>query len=222
VLIAPNEQLAALQQHLPTEPGDLLTFSDTEPLQALEAISNRRPTVVALERAFASSPRGSALIGRIKADPSLAHAEVLVVATDDENSLKALRQSGSPAGKPGEAPATAAASVDYRGTRRAPRVRIADHVTVMVDGHVATLIDLSTIGAQVVSVSILRPNQRVRVVMADDRASVKCSAIVAWAAFEIPPKSAPQYRAGLQFIDAAPSDVSSYCDRHKAHSTVAD
>ncbi len=222
VLIAPSEHISTLQKYLPANPGELLTFSDTEPLQALEVITRRRPMLVALERLFAGTPRGSALIGRIKSDQSLSHAQIVIVAHDDEESLNALRR-GAAAVQPPPAPATdAPPPVDFRGTRRAVRIRVAEHVTVMVDGHTATLVDLSTLGAQVLSPTVLRPNHRVRVVMADDRASVKCAAVVAWASFEIPPKVAPRYRAGLQFLDAAPSDVAAYCDRHKEHKEIED
>jgi len=223
VLIAPAEHIPTLQKYVPANPGELLTFSDTEPLQALEVITRRRPMLVALERLFAGTPRGSALIGRIKSDQSLAHAQIVIVAHDDEESLNALRK-GAAAVQPAPPPAApdTPPPVDFRGTRRAVRIRIAEHVTVMVDGHMATLVDLSTLGAQVLSPTVLRPNHRVRVVMADDRASVKCAAVVAWASFEIPPNVAPRYRAGLQFLDAAPSDVAAYCDRHKQHQEIED
>ena len=59
--------------------GEVLTFSDNEPLKALEAITARRPNVIALERLFAATSRGAALINRIKADPALAGAEIRVV-----------------------------------------------------------------------------------------------------------------------------------------------
>ncbi len=39
-------------------------------------------------------------------------------------------------------------ALDQKGTRRAPRVRIKDGVEVAVDGNPASLIDLSTVGAQ--------------------------------------------------------------------------
>jgi hypothetical protein len=221
VLIAPSEHLAALRKYAPPEPGELLTFSDTEPLQALEAITTRRPSVVALERMFAATPRGSALIGRIRADPTLAHAEIMVVAHDDEQALETLRRGGASA-PPTTTPPVPAAPIDFRGTRRAPRIRMAEHLKVMVDGHAATLVDLSIAGAQVVSTAVLRPNHRVRVVMADDRSSVRCVGLVAWASFEIPPRSAPLYRAGLQFLDANPVDVEAYCDRHREHPRIED
>ena len=44
-----------------------------------------------------------------------------------------------------------------------------------VDGNPAALVDLSTVGAQVVSPTVLKPNQRVRVVLGEGKAAVKCS-----------------------------------------------
>lgn len=219
VLIAPSEHLPALQQHARSDTDELLAFTDAEPLRALEIITKRRPSVVALERMFAATPRGTALIGRIKSDPSLAHAEILVVGHDDVPGLDRLRRSGTraaaeAAAAPG-ADVPASPSLDRRGTRRAPRVRIADQVEVVVDRNAAALVDLSTVGAQVVSTAVLRPNQRVRVVMTDAQGTIRCGAVVAWASFEIPPRSGPRYRAGLQFIDADATQVAAYADRHK-------
>ena len=42
----------------------------------------------------------------------------------------------------------------------------------MVDGNPATLVDLSTGGAQVLSATVLKPNQRVRVTLADERGTL--------------------------------------------------
>jgi hypothetical protein len=84
-----------------------------------------------------------------------------------------------------------------------------------VDGHPATLVDLSTVGAQVVSVGALKPNQRVRITMGDAKASLRFNAVVAWAKFEIPPGSGPRYRAGLDFVDADDKAVGGFCARHK-------
>src|SRR2546425_299126 len=41
--------------------GELLAFTDADALRALDAIRSRRPAVVMVERAFASTPRGAAL-----------------------------------------------------------------------------------------------------------------------------------------------------------------
>ena len=49
----------------------------------------------------------------------------------------------------------------------------------MADGNAATLVDLSTIGAHVVSQTILKPNQRVRMVLSDEHGAVRFNAVVA-------------------------------------------
>jgi hypothetical protein len=105
--------------------------------------------------------------------------------------------------------------LDQRGTRRAPRFKVTGKMVVHVDGKTATLVDLSTIGAQVVSPAALKPNQRVKIAMNDDAGQVECSAVVAWTSFEIPPNSGPQYRAGMEFGDADAEAVSAFCNRHK-------
>ncbi len=182
--------------------------------------------MVALERYFAGTPRGAALINRIKADPALANAEIRVVSHEgdytrvlsrDTAAASAVRPNSvaAPPTQDSVTTATAFLALDGQGTRRAARYRMASQVEVVVDGNVATLVNLSSGGAQVVSAAILRPNQRVRMTLADDAATVRFSAAVAWAAFEIPPKAGPQYRAGLEFTDADPAAVGAFCDRHK-------
>jgi hypothetical protein len=80
VLIASADYLPALKER--ENPGDVLAFSDTEALRALDAITRQRPNVVILERQFAATSRGAALVNRIKADPSLAECEIRIVAHD--------------------------------------------------------------------------------------------------------------------------------------------
>ncbi len=201
---------------------ELLTFTDADALLALDAITERRPRVVALERLFAATPRGAALINRIKADPTLGKTEIRVVSHDSDYSRVSPRRSGDGgAGASGTAPAATAAVVpaqplDQRGTRRAARVRIAGKVEMLIDGNAAVLVDLSIVGAQVVSPTILKPNQRVRIALPDDLGTMRFNAQVAWASFEIPPKSGPRYRAGIDFVDADARSLDAFCTKHKA------
>src|SRR5712692_8330776 len=124
---------------------EVLTFADNEALRALEMITTRRPRFVMLERQFAATPRGAALIHRIKADPALVGSEIRVVSHDSDYARVLPRPPGdggdtsatAPAGMttaatvapvvaPVVAPAEApVAPLDQRGTRRAPRFRIA-------------------------------------------------------------------------------------------------
>jgi hypothetical protein len=76
---------------------------------------------------------------------------------------------------------------------------------------------MSVVGAQVVSATILRPNQRVRVSVPTDDFVMRFRGTVAWAKFELPrPSEAPRYRAGVEFNDADSAAMDTYCARHKA------
>lgn len=162
VLIAPAEHLAGLQEQRGLKGAQ--AFADTDAHTALEAIARERPQIIALERDFASSRRGVALLNRIKADPSLTTTEVRIVFS-----------------------------------RRAPRYRVSS-MHAIIDGSPALVVDLSMIGAQVVSSIALRPNQRIRMTLEGEH-GLRFNAAVAWATFELP-KEGPRYRAGIQFQDA--------------------
>ena len=219
ILIAAPEHLQALKER--DDFSDAQTFSDSEALRALEVITRKRPEIVALERVFAATTRGAALINRIKADPKLSSCEIRIVAHDSEYSRVpgGRPESASEAVPEGAAvavaePAAAEAPLDQRGTRRAPRFRIVDGVEVTVDGNTATLVDLSIVGAQVVSPTILKPNQRLRMALADGKKPIRFSAGVAWASFELA-KTGARYRAGIEFFDAEPEAVQKFCDKKK-------
>ena len=172
ILIAAPEHLQALKER--EDFSDAQTFSDSEALRALEVITRKRPQVVALERLFAATTRGAALINRIKADPKLASCEIRIVAHDSEYArVPGARPDSETDGAAGAvavaAPAPASAPLDQTGTRRSPRFPIVDGVEVMVDGNTATLINLSLVGAQVVSPTILKPNQRLRIALVEGR-----------------------------------------------------
>jgi CheY-like chemotaxis protein len=209
--------MSQLCEHLSSE-GDLTTFADTEPIQALQAILENRPDLIVLERLFAATPRGAALINRIKTDPQLSHAQVRVMShTGDyvRNIARAAAPAVAAAGdgkgsKGGAATAPAGAGapaepgrpLDWHGTRRAPRHRVKAGVEIQLDGNPVALVDLSTTGAQVLSGTILRPNQKVRVTIPQDENLVRCRGTVAWAKFELPtPSGSPVYRAGVEFLD---------------------
>jgi hypothetical protein len=186
--------------------GELLEFSHLDALSALQAITKRRPQVVALERLFAMTARGAALINRIKADPSLREAEIRVLAHDSDYSRVVPRLT-APAAPP---------ALDHRGTRRAPRFKMAAAVDAVIDGKSATLIDLSTVGAQVMSPAALKPNQEIAMALPDESGTLQFAAKVAWTSFVTTPVGAPRYRAGIEFINADAAAVDAFLQRRKA------
>ena len=209
VLIARPEAMAALDPAARLDSAELVAVTDAEPLRALDVITTRIPTLVTIDRVFAATPRGSALISRLKADPALAKTEIRVAGVED-----------APAPPPALEPERAGVSLneplDRRGTRRAQRFPIAGDLAVLVDGNPASLVDVSTIGAQVLSPTVLRPNQRVRVSLPNDQGAIRCAAIVAWASFEIPQQSNPRYRAGLEFFNPDTAAIDAFCARHRS------
>jgi hypothetical protein len=214
VLIAESEHLDRLKSR--PEYADALVFLDTDTPRALEAILRQKPDVVAIERMFAGKSRGVALINRIKADPTLTACEVRIVGPDGTVSRAAPRRGGSRSSQASTlaVPTPPVAPLDQKGTRRAPRYRIIEGIEVTIDGNPALLVDLSVVGAQVLSGSLLKPNQRVRLSFADGARPVRFSAGVAWSAFELP-KGQPRYRAGIEFFDADPDAVGRFCDTNR-------
>ena len=197
VLIGPADTLPALQERLDPS-ADVQTFTDSEALEALDHIMTAKPDLVAMQDEFSETSRGVALINRIKDDPNLDQTEVRVMAKNPKNNRVAVKRGGHGGGA-AVAVDEAKPALDSKGTRRAPRFRIKDGVEVAVDGNPASLIDLSAVGVQVVSPTVLKPNQRVRVVIGDAKNQIKCAGAIAWAAFEMPKGMATRYRAGVDF-----------------------
>lgn len=225
VVIAATNLMPSLQERLANE-GELLTFADTEPIQALQAILEQRPSLIVLERLFAATPRGAALINRIKTDPQLGNAEVRVMSHTGDYSRQVAKPSkveapaqaagAAQSGPPGVATVEPAKALDWQGTRRAPRYRVRPGVEIQVDGNPASVVDLSTVGVQVLSSTILRPNQKVRVSIPNDDFVMRFRGAVAWAKFELPkPNDPPRYRAGVDFADADPAAVDDFCTKVK-------
>jgi PilZ domain len=214
VLIAAPELMPGLKERTAAGDSEILAFTDAEALHALDVITKRRPVMVALERAFAATSRGAALINRIKADPSLAQSEIRVVSQDAGHARVAPGRASSPSTLAAvvDAPGEGVESLDEQGTRSSPRVPIAEGIEALIDGNPATLIDLSAGGAQVVSTTVLKPNQHVRVTLSDRRGVLRLNGTIAWATFEIPAR----YRAGLKFLDVDSAAIEAYSRRHQA------
>ena len=215
VLIGPEDALPSLQERLDPS-AEVQTFTESEALEALDHIIRTQPALVAMHDEFADSTRGQALINRIKDDAALNAVEVRVMAKNAAQNRVAVKRGGH-----GSAAAAAVAvdeapkpALDQKGTRRAPRIRIKDGVEVAVDGNPAALVDLSAVGAQVVSPTVLKPNQRVRVLM--ENGKVKCAGAVAWAAFEMPKGMPTRYRAGIDWgITPEGPNVETFANKHK-------
>jgi hypothetical protein len=218
VVIAAPERLEAMRAGITAD--EVLTFADADVLRALDAIVGRHPARVVLERQFAGSSRGLALVNRLHADTSLQPLDVQVVAVDvDRGAAASARAPAPPPPRRSPSPPSAHAGappLDTRGTRRTPRTVMAAGVHIVIDGSAVRLIDLSRLGAQVVSTGALKPGQRLRVTLVDAAGAVRCTAQVVWARFELPATAqvGPHYRAGLEFVEASGEAVEAFAARH--------
>ena len=99
-------------------------------------------------------------------------------------------------------------------------IRVRYHLVVIDLPNPSALVEriifavLSIVGAMVVSPTILRPNQRVRMSLPDTNRPVRFSGGVAWASFEMP-KGGPRYRAGIEFFDADPVALNRFIESNK-------
>jgi hypothetical protein len=180
----------------------VIPIAHTDLSQALEMIGSKRPEVVVIEQAVAASGSGSALMARLHNERYERGIEIRL--------LPAERAADLMSSEPGDVHpqvwlSVLAEPLPARPQRRAARVRARDDEQAMIDGAPVTLLDVSANGLQVRSSIVLRPKQRVRVVLPPDRGAVKTAAIVAWSTFEIGPT--PQYRAGIAFTREIPNVV---------------
>ena len=137
VIIAALNLTPSLRERLADE-GELLTFADTEPIQALQTILEQHPRLIVLERLFAATPRGAALINRIKTDPQVSQAEIRVMShTGDYTRVVSRGAVAEPAvvAPPAYAGGTESREREYesdaagRDRRRAAPARLARHAT---------------------------------------------------------------------------------------------
>lgn len=193
VLIASEEVLATWSSNAAT-PTDLLALTDADAQYALAVIERRRPEIVVLEQIFAASSRGAALINHLRTNADLAGVDIRV--------LPAGRSAGLGVSGPiaGRVIASMAQPLQQGPIRRATRVPMPAGAETRVNGARAALINVSTVGIQVVSSMLLKPNQKVEVVIDRDGVVVRAHAHIAWSKLELA-QNALAYRAGVAFAD---------------------
>ena len=201
VLIASEDLLAKWSEHL-TTPTDLLAFADSDVQHAVDIIRCNQPRIVVFDQMFASTSKGAAVVHDLCSDPSLAQTDIRLLEAERSTSL------GTHWPKTGLALANLAKSLARRPLRQAKRVKIPAGVEVLVDGAPATLVDMATSGAQVVSLTILKPNQRVRVVVTTDGTANRSAANVVWSSVKMG-QAGISCRAGVRFKGAHPEFLAS-------------
>ena len=236
VIIADPTKVAAIREGLSLT-GRLMPFAPTALASALASIQAYRPKTIAIDATLAETASGAAFIEQIEPFARGGSSILMLVEQDGQWTSPNSNGNGRGRSRPGRpggpeprivAPsAQAVAAVSNMPvmppsepvyTRRAPRFLVRDQLDVIVESGTASLVDMSVLGAQIVSVPVLRPKQKIKVDLTDagDK-TLSVVAHVAWSMFEKPPSQPePHYRVGLEFTGAAQQALENYRQRYCA------
>jgi hypothetical protein len=238
VVVADVSRTAAIRDGLQL-PGRTMHFTSGSLASAVESIRAYRPKVVAIDALFAQTPSGASFADRIEAMSIPGIAIRLIV--EHEGRWTTTSWKRSPIGASSQpalstpvvvarpqptvaslSSALAAAShMPALNTRRAPRFLVRNPVEAVIESGRASVIDMSVLGAQIVSLPTLRPNQKVKLGLPDTGDVLNLIAEVAWSMFEQPAaEGEPHYRAGIEFTNAAQQVLEDYRRRHCAEQPI--
>jgi hypothetical protein len=217
IVVADVTRMAAIRSGLRIS-GRVAYFASSSLGSALEAIQTHGPRVVAIDSAIVQTQQGSGFVKRVEslALPNCAirliiqsngawkTAERELPPAPDTTAATGAAASSRPASPTGPPP----------NTRRVPRFPMTDAVNAAVEGGQATLVNISVLGAQLVSVPVLRPGQTVKIALPDANDLLRLTANVAWSTFQQTAQGTAVYRAGVAFTDAAKETLDDYCRRY--------
>ena len=217
IVIARSEQAAGLRKRLAPD-STVALFSDAESLKALDAVLGQAPRILALDRTFAATARGAALVRQVKRVGHANATEIRVLAEDENNQPLILSSRIASV----ESIMRASHPLDYCGTRRALRFEVIDRVQLAVNGERGRLVNLSFAGAQVVLPVRVRPEEALRITLTEAAAEddTRARGVVAWCTVE-PKGPFMIYRAGVEFTEADTQRLEDLCIRYgsAAHRT---
>lgn len=225
VVVADESRMAAIRSGLAIS-GRVVCFPTNKVAAAWESIQLNHPKLIAVEALFGETPQGRTFMERVEGLEIRGSAIQLIV-----------RGNGNWATTPyiGQSPAVEATTRNAAGTdgampiiqtaiavpkasantRRAQRFQVLDPLTAIVEGADVAVVNLSVIGAQVVTQSILRPAQTVKIELPNSEEALQLIAAVAWSTLEqAKPSLEVYYRAGMEFTNAATRTLEEYCRQH--------
>ena len=222
IVIADVTRMAAIRSGL-LLPGRVVQFTNFNLAPALEAIRTDEPKVVAIDALLVQTQQGLKFIRHVESLAASGFAVRLI--THGNGKWRTTAHEVSPAndappiGRGSAAafrPAAVAPLTTGTNTRRAPRFPMLDALDAAVEGGQASVVNISVLGAQLVSLPVLRPGQTVKIALPDEAEMLRLTAHVAWSTFQQTKQGVPVYRAGIAFTDAAQETLDDYCRRYGA------
>ena len=219
IVIADVTRLSAIRDGVRLA-GRAMHFTGGNLGTALESIRTHQPKLVAIDALLARTPQGAAFVDRVE-KLAVAGSDIRLIAKRDGGWVTMSRDSdlivaaSGPAVVAASRPPVVAAHKVALNTRRAPRFLVRDPLKAVVENGGASLVDISVLGAQIMSEPALRPNQKIKVALPDTDDMLHVTAHVAWSMFEKPTSATEaHYRAGIEFADAAQRALEEYRRRH--------
>ena len=222
IVIADVTRMAAIRSGLPLA-GRVLQFTNGNLGSALEAIQKHAPKVVAIDAILVQTQQGLGFIKRVE-NLALQGSTIRLIVHGGGAWTTTARETpssneepatGRAAARPAR-PAVVAAPIGGANTRRAPRFPLLDSLDASVEGGQAGLVNISVLGAQLVSRPVLRPGQTVKIALPDAEETLRLTAHVAWSTFQQTNQGTAVYRAGIAFTDATTEALEDYCRRYGA------
>lgn len=225
IVVADVTRMAAIRSGLLLK-GRVVQFTNFNLSSALEAIKSDEPKIVAIDALMVQTQQGQGFIKRVESLAKAGCAIRLIVRgtrawTTTEHDVQPPTEE-APAGRVLAASGRSAVVAVATGTntRRAPRFPMVDTLNAGVEGGQASLVNISVLGAQVVSLPVLRPGQTVKIALPDKNEMLRLTAHVAWSMFQQTKQGTVEYRAGVAFTDAAQETLDDYCRRYGAENPL--
>ena len=226
IVIADVTRMAAIRSGL-LLPGRVEQFTNFNLSPALEAIRTHQPRVIAVDALLIQTQQGLSFIKRAESLAAPGCTIRLITHGNGKWTTSAREaqspNSEAPTGRTSAAPihpAAVAAQLTGTNTRRAPRFPMLDALNAAVEGGHASLVNISVLGAQVVSQPVLRPGQTVKIALPDAAEMLHLTAHVAWSTFQQTKQGTCVYRAGIAFSDAAQETLDDYRRRYGAQNPL--
>jgi hypothetical protein len=224
IVVADVTRMGAIRSGLKI-PGRVAYFASSSLGSALEAVQTHGPKVVAIDSGIVQTQQGSGFVKRLEnlATPNCA---IRLIAPAN-GAWRIVDREPAPvadtmAAGPGSSSRNVAATTPppLANTRRAPRFPMLEAIDASVEGGQATVVNISVLGAQLVSVPVLRPGQTVKIGLPDANELLRVTANVAWSTFQQTAQGTAVYRAGVAFTDAAKEPLDDYCRRYGAETPL--
>src|SRR4051812_41139771 len=213
VVVADPQRMTAMRDGLPT-PGRVLRYPTSNLVSVFESIRANQPGLIVIDALFLQTAPGQGFLDRIH---QLALPKVVLQAAAFDRGHWTMRSIDQPAPPPvvlAASPRITAVTAGF-DTRRAPRFLVQDIADALAEGASIQVVNLSVLGAQIISQPMMRPNQKIKVGLPDGTGTIQLTASVAWSLFEKPATSpAPHFRVGMEFSDATKEALDDYCKRH--------